>query len=262
MPKRGLGDKALQEMHRVAVRNGHSLLRAAYVVSVSHTHNLKNVDLVLERGKKIALIGESGSGKSTMLTLLRGLENPEKVQVKVDGKAIDWHALASHMTLIPQDPEIFENTIEYNVTAGIVHRAAEVREAIRLSRFDTVVARLPKGLQTNIKEKGVNLSGGEKQRLALARGIFAAKTSSLVLMDEPTSSVDAKNEVAIYESMFKHFKDRCIVSTLHRLHLLPEFDLIYLFKEGQVTAVGTFEELLKTHAPFRKMWAVYQKALK
>lgn len=225
-------------------------------------HNLKGVSVVLERGKKIALIGESGSGKSTMLSLLRGLEQPARVKVTVDWKEIAWGALAGQMTLVPQDPEIFENTIEYNVTAGLAHKAKEVTEAIRLARFDSVVARLPNGLQTNIKEKGVNLSGGEKQRLALARGIFAAKNSSIVLMDEPTSSVDAKNERAIYESLFGHFKDRCIVSTIHRLHLLPEFDWIYSFKNGELVAQGSFKTLLKTDVEFRKNWEVYQKAVK
>lgn len=225
------------------------------------SHNVKNVNLVLERGKRIALVGESGSGKSTLLTLLRGLEVPDLVKVLVDGKESELHALSSHMTLIPQDPEIFENTIEYNVTAGISHRAAEVQQAIRLARFDTVVKRLPRGLATNIKEKGVNLSGGENQRLALARGIFASKDSSFILLDEPTSSIDAKNEVKIYESLFRHFKDRCIVSTIHRLHLLPEFDHIYLFEEGRLAAEGTFDELLKSYEPFQKMWEVYQRAL-
>lgn len=225
------------------------------------SHNLKNVHLVLERGKRIALIGESGSGKSTLLTLLRGLEVPDRVKVRVDGKETALRALSNQMTLIPQDPEIFENTIEYNVTAGISHRPVEVQEALRLARFDSVVERLPRGLATNIKEKGVNLSGGEKQRLALARGIFAAKDSSFVLLDEPTSSVDAKNEVKIYESLFRHFKDRCIVSTIHRLHLLPEFDHIYLFEEGRLVAEGTFDDLLRSYVPFQKMWEVYQKAV-
>ncbi|MFA6024081.1 MAG: ABC transporter ATP-binding protein [Candidatus Gracilibacteria bacterium] len=225
------------------------------------THNLKDVHLVLERGKKIALVGESGSGKSTLLALLRGLEVPDHVKVVVDGKELGLRALSGQMTLIPQDPEIFENTIEYNVTAGISHRASEISDAIRLARFDTVVKRLPRGLDTNIKEKGVNLSGGEKQRLALARGIFAAKDSSFVLLDEPTSSVDTKNEVKIYESLFEHFKDRCIISTIHRLHLLPEFDKIYLFEQGELKAEGSFDDLLKHYPPFQKMWAVYQKAL-
>ena len=116
-------------------------------------HNLKNVNLVLERGKKIALVGESGSGKSTLLTVLRGLELPDSANVKVDGKETEICALSTHMTLIPQDPEIFENTIEYNVTAGISHRASDVEQAIRLARFDSIVKSLPHGLDTNIKRR-------------------------------------------------------------------------------------------------------------
>ncbi|MFS6706504.1 ATP-binding cassette domain-containing protein, partial [Staphylococcus aureus] len=129
--------------------------------------------------------------------------------------------LARHVTLIPQEPEIFENTIEYNVTLDTEQSTAEIMEDIRIARFANVLERLPRGLETNIAEKGVNLSGGEKQRLALARGIFAAKSSDIILMDEPTSSVDPGNERQIYEELFRHFSDRCILSSIHKLHLLP-----------------------------------------
>lgn len=255
--KKGIAKSISPKWKKVEI----SELSFRYEDEKNRSHNLKNINLVLERGKKIALVGESGSGKSTLLTLLRGLEIPDKVKVVVDGKESSIFALSDHMTLIPQDPEIFENTIEYNVTAGISHHLSEVKEAIKLARFDNVLKRLPRGLETNIKEKGVNLSGGEKQRLALARGIFASKDSSFILLDEPTSSVDTKNEVKIYESLFEHFKDCCVISTIHRLHLLPEFDYIYLFENGQLVAEGDFNSLLKTHEPFRKMWEVYKRAM-
>ena len=106
-------------------------------------------------------------------------------------------------TLIPQDPEIFDNTIEYNITAGLSHRVEDVEIAAEIACFSKVLARLSDGLQTDIKEKGVNLSGGEKQRLALARGVFAARDSSLILLDEPTSSVDPVNEAEIYRNLFR-----------------------------------------------------------
>ncbi|MDD5055422.1 MAG: ABC transporter ATP-binding protein [Candidatus Peribacteraceae bacterium] len=203
--------------------------------------------IILGRSRKIAFVGESGSGKSTMLALIRGLVTTNDVRLFCDGKAMKrgLKHLSAHVTLIPQEPEIFANTIEYNITVDTKLKKEELLEDIELARFSSVLARLPKGLKTNIAEKGVNLSGGEKQRLALARGIFAAKTSDFILLDEPTSSVDPANERAIYENLFRRFADRCIVSSIHKLHLLPMFEYVYVFTEGKITAEGTPEELMK-----------------
>jgi ABC-type multidrug transport system fused ATPase/permease subunit len=204
-------------------------------------------ELLLERGKKIAFVGESGSGKSTILSLIRGLMTTNDVTVACDGKILKrgLKHLAPHVTLIPQDPEIFANTIEYNITVDTKQKKSELQEDIDLARFTPVLARLPKGLKTDISEKGVNLSGGEKQRLALARGIFAAKTSDIILLDEPTSSVDQANERLIYENLFRRFNDRCVISSIHKLHLLPMFDRVYVFRDGQIVARGTPAELLR-----------------
>ncbi len=206
--------------------------------------HLSGVSIVLKPGKKIALVGESGSGKSTLLSLIRGLEKPEKAELVVDGNRMsDLSFLAAITTLIPQDPEIFDSTIEFNITAGIEHEPEEIDEAVRLARFEPVLKRLPQGLKTNIKERGVNLSGGERQRLALARGIFAADESSLLLLDEPTSSVDSRNETAVYKNLFQRFPGKCIVSSVHRLHLLPMFDEIYVMADGKLLERGTYAEL-------------------
>lgn len=212
----------------------------------SRSHHLADIDLTFRRGHKIALIGESGSGKSTLMSLLRGVQTADAGTVTCDDVPLAHGLLdvGSSVTLIPQEPEIFENTIEYNITLDTDQSADEVMEDVKLARFDTVINRLPRGLQTNTAEKGVNLSGGEKQRLALARGFFAAKDSSIILLDEPTSSVDPANERAIYENLFSHFADRCIISSLHKLYLLPMFDEAYVFKDGKVIAHGTPKELL------------------
>lgn len=225
-------------------------------------HNLDNINLELKRSLKIAFIGESGSGKSTLMTLLRGLENPNKVKVLIDGKRFETlKSISNWVTLIPQEAEIFENTIEYNVTAGVAHKKTEVVKACELACFNKVLKRLPKGIKTNIKEKGVNLSGGEKQRLALARGLFAGQNSSILILDEPTSSMDTKNELEIYDNLFHEFKDRCIVASVHRLHLLKKFDVIYLFDGGKLIERGNFE-LLKKNEMFQKIWKIYEKSLK
>lgn len=225
-------------------------------------HTLSDISISIKKGEKIAFIGESGGGKSTMMSILRGLENADRVELTIDNrKHNSLRAISDLVTLFPQDPEIFENTIEYNISAGIRHRKKDITEACTLARFNDVLKRLPKGLQTDIKEKGVNLSGGEKQRLALARGIFAAQNSPLILLDEPTSSIDPQNEEIIYDNLFKKFKKSSIISAIHRLHLLPKFDTIYLFNQGKIVAYGNFDELLKTSTLFKKMWGVYQQSL-
>ena len=220
--------------------------------------NLNEVRIQLERKRKIAFVGESGAGKSTVLKLLRGIYDNEDGSVLKDGKEkLPVSALESIATLIPQEPEIFENTIKYNITMGIEVKEEEIYQAIHLAGFDEVLKRLPNGLETNIQEKGVNLSGGEKQRLALARGIFAMKNSSLVLLDEPTGSLDPATEMQIYTNIFHSSGDKCIVSVLHRLHLVKMFDYIYVFKEGKVVQEGTFDELSTEEGQFRYLWDMY-----
>jgi ABC-type multidrug transport system fused ATPase/permease subunit len=190
------------------------------------------------------------------MSLIRGLHDADRVTVLCDGAPLP-HGLkdvGSTVTLIPQEPEIFENTIEYNITLDTDQEASELMEDVELSRFASVVQRLAQGLQTNTAEKGVNLSGGEKQRLALARGFFAAKQSSVILLDEPTSSVDPVNERHIYENMFKRFADRCIVSSIHKQYLLPMFDFIYVFKDGRIVDEGTPEKLLGPGGSLHDLW--------
>ena len=224
--------------------------------SAERAHSLHNVSINIEKKKRVALIGESGSGKTTLLALLRGLYEPEKdVVVKIDDKrTTDIDALHSVVTLFPQEPEIFENTIENNITLGLPFEEKDVLVVCETAQFTEVVNQLPKGLQSNIQEKGVNLSGGQKQRLALARGILAAKSCDIVLLDEPTSSVDPKTEIQIYERLFAECKDKAIVSSLHRLYLLSYFDYVYVLRSGRVVDEGTFEELKANSSIFKELW--------
>ncbi|MEN0048685.1 MAG: ABC transporter ATP-binding protein [Bacteroidota bacterium] len=230
---------------------------------VSIIRGLKDVNIRIQKGQRIALIGESGSGKSTLLALLRGLYPAQKgTQVTVNQKVFDsLKIISSQVTLFPQEPEIFENTIEYNITLGLPFEQAEIERAMKMAHFSEVVKELPKGLDSNIQEKGVNLSGGQKQRLALARGVFVAKFSDLILLDEPTSSVDPKTEVQIYEQMFEQFQDKAIISSLHRLHLLPKFDYIYVMDNGSVIDEGNFEYLYANSAVFQELWRHQEEAM-
>ncbi|RRA97703.1 ABC transporter ATP-binding protein [Larkinella rosea] len=221
-----------------------------------HQAGLYDLTIRIRRGQRIALIGESGSGKSTLLALLRGLYNPEpNLELRVDGQSYpELSLIADTVTLMPQEPEIFENTIAYNITLGLPFDEADVLQACETARFTDVVSQLPHGLETNIQEKGVNLSGGQKQRLALARGILAARSSNMVLLDEPTSSVDSKTEFEIYQHLLADFRDKAIISTLHRLHLLAMFDHIYILQRGRIIDEGSFPELMQRSAVFQEMW--------
>lgn len=212
-------------------------------------NHLQNINMKFKRGQRIALIGESGSGKSTILAILRGLYPLQKGEIYCDKKKLinGFEKLKRNLTLIPQDPEIFNNTIKYNITMDLPFKKEDLDKTVEMAQFEKVVARLKNGLNTNVLEKGVSLSGGEKQRLALARGLLAAKNSDIVLLDEPTSSVDSLNEMKIHEKVFKNFKGKTIISSIHRLHLLDKFDYVYLFDKGKIIAEGTLDEIKKNY---------------
>jgi ATP-binding cassette subfamily B protein len=224
--------------------------------SSEQTSSLHDISIILEKGKRIAFIGESGSGKSTLMALLRGLFAPQPgTVISVDDKTnVSINAISSSITLFPQEPEIFENTIEHNITLGLPFDEPQIMDVCRTAQFDEVVQHLPKKLQSNIQEKGVNLSGGQKQRLALARGILAAKSSDIVLLDEPTSSVDSKTENQIYEKLFEEFADKVVVSSLHRLYMLTHFDYIYVLQHGSIVDQGTFAKLRSGSLIFQELW--------
>jgi ATP-binding cassette subfamily B protein len=231
--------------------------------SSEKTQSLHDIHIQIEKGRRIALIGESGSGKTTLLALLRGLyEAQPGTEIKVDDIKFEITGIADSVTLFPQEPEIFENTIEHNITLGLPFDEKEILEVCDTAHFTEVLNQLPKGLQSNIMEKGVNLSGGQKQRLALARGILAARSSDIILLDEPTSSVDPKTEVQIYKKMFEESKDKAVVSSLHRLYLLSYFDYVYVLKDGRIADEGSFEELKNRSRIFWELWKHQEDKLK
>jgi ABC-type multidrug transport system fused ATPase/permease subunit len=239
-------------------------LSFSYSSSGHAKQQLSNIELSWHRGEKIAVIGESGSGKTTFLKIVRGLHTPSAGVVELDGRPLKngFISMSEDIALIPQDPEIFATTIRDNITMGVDHSDEEVLQYAERARFASVISRLPRGLDSSIVEKGVNLSGGEKQRLALARGLLASEEKSILLLDESTSSVDATNELAIYEQIFETYRDKTVIASIHRLHLLQMFDMIYMFDHGVIVAQGSFTELLKTSERFAKQWEQYSKTHK
>lgn len=225
----------------------------------AHPH-IDNISLEIKKNQKIALIGDSGSGKTTFLKIVRDIYSPRYVNLYIDGKIVKdgFKAIRSFISLIPQDPEIFSSTIKENITMGLSYKDSEIKKHTDIAMFSDVVKKLPRGLESSIVEKGVNLSGGEKQRLALSRGLLTSEDKKIILLDEPTSSVDSKNELLIYQNIFRNFKNKTIISSIHRLHLLPLFDQIYFFKNGKIIASGSYKELCRTSPKFQELLRKYQ----
>jgi ABC-type multidrug transport system fused ATPase/permease subunit len=215
---------------------------------------VRHVSLGLARGERIALVGRSGSGKSTLLRVLAGLYDVQHGRFEVDGVArLGLQHLDSVATLIPQDAEVFEATVRENLSFGEAVDAAAIEAAIATSGFATVLETLPLGLETPITERGMNLSGGQRQRLCLARGLLAARGSSLLLLDEPTSALDAVTEAEVHRRLDASFADACIVASVHRMSLLEHFDRVVLMDEGRIVDSGTVGELLGRQALFREL---------
>jgi ABC-type multidrug transport system fused ATPase/permease subunit len=230
-------------------------LEFSHTPSRRDTPLLTGVSLTLHRGTAIALVGASGSGKSTLMRVIAGLYDAERARFSIDGMPhVGLRDLGGIATLIPQDAEVFEGTILDNITFGVPYAQDAVKNALRISGFDSVVAALPEGVETAINERGLNLSGGQKQRMALARGILAAQGSSLLLLDEPTSSLDALTESRIFGELKHAVPDACIVAALHRLNLLERFDRVAFMADGRVLDTGTVAELLERQPAFRELW--------
>lgn len=233
-------------------------------------NTLSNVSICLQRGKRYALIGGSGSGKSTLLRILAGLYPADALYLRSDNFTTDAPITAAiHMrsatTLIPQDAEVYEGTIAENLSlCEAVSGAPDPKEferALHAAQVSSFVDVSPTGLEHRVAERGANWSGGQRARLALARGILAARDSQLVLLDEPTASLDVRTESAVYDSLFELFADACLVSSVHRMNLLPRFDEIILLQDGRLVAQGGFEEL-QSHCPeFQQLMTAYRKSL-
>ena len=224
---------------------------------------LNDVSIEFNKAEKIALVGHSGSGKSTLLKVLGGLITPESYGLTTDIQdGLRFKDLDPIALLLPQEPEVFSESFLYNLTMGEEFSSKELAFFISLCKLDTLVAKLPRGLDTSLAEKGLNLSVGERQRLSLARGLIRAKRKEIILLDEPTSSLDPKTEKEIYLGLLYHFSDRMIISSCHRLNLIPLFDKIIVMANSQVLEVGSFAELMERKRYFYRMWEDFERNIK
>lgn len=219
--------------------------------------DLERLSFHIRRGERVAIIGESGSGKTTFLKVLHGVYPKASAMVTLDQTKPFYTSFADvdlRTMLVPQEPEIFSSTIRENITLGLDYPDDKVMESARLAAFDGVISELQKGLDSVINEKGVNLSGGQKQRLALTRALIFAKNKEIILLDESTSSVDPENEYEIYQNIWAAFVGKTIIASIHKMNLLKLFDRIVMFEKGRIADEGTFNDLLKRNNHFKAMW--------
>jgi len=216
----------------------------------------KNFSLKIPKDKKIALVGHSGSGKTTLVKLLYRLHDVDSGKILIDGKDIrefKQESLRSEMSMVPQECVLFDDTV-YNNVAFSNPKATreEVTKAMKFAQLDRVVKDFPKKEKTIVGERGVKLSGGEKQRVSIARAILANK--KILVLDEATSSLDSKTEYEIQESLKELMKGRTSIIIAHRLSTIMHADKIVVLKKGQIVQMGTHEQLIRQAGEYKSLW--------
>ena len=222
---------------------------------------LNSIDLKIPGKKMTALVGHSGSGKSTILNLIPRFYNVSSGEIKIDNQSINkasLYSLRKNISLVSQDTTLFDDTIYNNIAYANMNASAdEIKQAAEYSFANEFIENLPNKYETIIGENGIRLSGGEKQRLSIARAIL--KKSPIILLDEATSSLDAETESKIQKAINFLTKGRTTIVIAHRLSTILNSDVIYVINKGQVTDNGKHNELLETSATYKNF---YEKQLK
>lgn len=216
---------------------------------------IDDLSLSIKKGEKIAFVGESGSGKSTLIKILLGLLKYNQGEVRLGDmelSGICLNDLYDRVSYLSQDAPVFDGTIKENLVFEKKVSEEQMLDALSEVQLSHLVENLAEGLNTEIGEKGTCLSGGEKQRLALARLWF--EDSELVILDEATSAMDNLTEENVMKSVMQKMKDKTVIAIAHRLNSIAGFDRIILFREGKIVGQGTFEELLRTDSYFMDLY--------
>ena len=237
---------------------GHTLKSDVGEIAVNHlsfqyeTRTIfDNLSLSIKKGEKIAFVGESGSGKSTLIKLLLGLLKYDKGEIRLGDmelRDICLMDLYDKVRYLSQDTPVFDGSIKENLVFDKNVPEEQIWNALRKVQLSYFVEKLATGLDTQIGEKGTCLSGGEKQRLALARLWF--DDSGLVILDEATSAIDNLTEESVMMAVMQQLNGKTVIAIAHRLNSIAGFDRIILFKDGKIVGQGSFEELLRTNAYF------------
>lgn len=218
---------------------------------------LRNVNLTIKPGEKVALVGPSGAGKTTFVKLLLRLHSPDSGRILIDGSDISeitQKSLRKNIAMVPQDPILFHRTLLENIGYGKEEATEqEIKEASSLAHCDDFIKDLPLGVQTYVGERGIKLSGGERQRVAIARAIL--KSAPILILDEATSSLDSHSEMLIQDALSCLMENKTTIVIAHRLSTIQKMDRIIVIDEGKIVEQGSHKELLtKRNSLYKRLW--------
>lgn len=221
---------------------------------------LKDISFTIPKGKKVALVGASGSGKSTMAKVLLKYYEPENGEITIDGVDINEYSndsLRRAISYVPQNIELFSKSIYDNIRVSKMNASLDdVKEAAKLAGAHDFIKKLPMQYYTYLEEAGNGLSGGEKQRIALARAFL--KKNEFYILDESTSNLDFATENIIFDMIYNKFRGKSMLIIAHRLATVKNCDEIIVMSEGEITEQGTHEELLKKKGEYYRLWELQQ----
>ena len=216
---------------------------------------LEDIDLVIEKGKTVALVGSSGAGKSTLADLVPRFHDVSRGELLIDGINIRQYSLSSvreQMSIVTQEPILFNDTIAANIALGAPDATIEeIMEAARIANAHDFIMRKEEGYQTNIGDRGNKLSGGEKQRLTIARALL--KNPPILILDEATSSLDTESERLVQDAINKMMQHRTSIVIAHRLSTIRHADEIIVLQKGRVVERGTHDDLIGQQGFYRKL---------
>lgn len=216
---------------------------------------LKNINLSIKAGQKIALVGASGGGKSTFVQVLLGLYQPQQGQLYFDEvpvTEIGLDVVREHVATVLQHPALFNDSIRANLTQGREQPDDKLWEALRIAQLEDIIREQPQGLETIVGRQGMRLSGGQRQRLAIARMILS--DPSVVILDEATSALDMETEQKLHIAMAEFLKARTTLIIAHRLSAVRQADHIFVFEDGQISEQGNHHELLEQGGLYQKLY--------
>mgnify|MGYP001307173249 FL=1 len=218
---------------------------------------IKNINISVEGGTTIALVGHSGAGKSTIMNLLPRFYDPKKGTVYIDDqdiKSVTLSSLRKSISMVSQDIILFDDTVRANIAYANMNASEhEIKKACDFAAATEFIDRLPQGFETMIGENGIKLSGGQKQRISIARAVL--KNSPIILLDEATSSLDAESEEKVQNAVMTLTKNKTTVVIAHRLSTIIRADKIIVMNQGEIANIGTHDELLKNSFIYKNLYS-------